>query len=120
MIGELWLGTILIAILTETALVRQSIRFVIAALSVDFFVALLYVPWMAFFASSSDDTDWQSILAAWRTAATGWVAVSTATLAILLWLVGWNFIRRGDLSAEPNLTDGRDGSATTAPQPANR
>jgi hypothetical protein len=102
MIGELWLGTIIIAVLTLTALVRRSIRYAAAALVVDVVVALLYFPWMAFFAATSDDTDRQSVLSAWRTATTAWVGISIAAGGVTLWLVGWDSRRREHLATEPN------------------
>jgi hypothetical protein len=102
MIGELWLGTIIIAVLSLTALVRRSIRYAAAALVVDVVVALLYFPWMAFFAVTNDDTDWQSVLSVWRTATTAWVGISIAAGGVTLWLLGWSSRRREHLDTEPN------------------
>jgi hypothetical protein len=94
MILELWLGTIIVAVLALTALVLRSINFGTAALMfgntalvVDLIVALVYVPWHAFLAAPGDDTDWHSLLRAWRSAATVWVVVSVAAWVILLWVV---------------------------------
>src|SRR5579872_919976 len=94
MILEVWIGTIIIAVLALTALVLRSIKFGsaalkfgIAALVVDVLVALGYSPWFAFFAATGDDPDWHSLLRAWRTAAKWWVVVSVAAGVILLWVV---------------------------------
>jgi hypothetical protein len=90
---ELWLGTIIVGILALTALMlslkfgKAAVKFGTAALVVDVLVAMVYVPWGAFFAAPGDDPDWHSLLCAWRTAARWWVIVSIATGVILRWLV---------------------------------
>ncbi len=86
MIGELCLGTFIVAVLTLVALVRRSHALAVAALLVNVVVALLYFPWQAFYVASSDDTDWQSLLTAWQIAATWWAGVSIAAVTITLWL----------------------------------
>ena len=89
MIGELWIGTLLVAVLALLALRRRSLRFAVAALLLDGAVALLYAPWGAFFAASNDDPDWQSLLNAWQTTATCWVSVSIAAGVVTFWLLVW-------------------------------
>jgi hypothetical protein len=90
MIVELYIGTLVVAVLTLLAFMQQSRAFAVAALLTNVVVALLYLPWEAFLAASSDDTDWQSLLSAWRTAATWWVGISVAAGTITLWLFARN------------------------------
>jgi hypothetical protein len=113
MIAELWLGTYLVAALGLFAVVRQSRALAAAALVVTVAVALFYCPWQAFFAASNDDPDWQSLLSAWRTAATGWVVVSVAAGANMLSLVVWHSRRsREQPDAKPNRALQQTGHAT--------
>ena len=103
MISELWLGTILVAVLALVALGRRSRNLAIAALLLDGVVALVYAPWEAFSAASNDDTDWQSLLRAWQTAASFWVGVSIAAGMVTVWLLAWSSRHhRKTPNAEPN------------------
>jgi hypothetical protein len=85
MIGELGLGTFVVAILGLITLAFRSRIAAITSLVLTLLLGLLYFPWQAFAAATNDDPDWQSILSSWRFFAGCWVGVCILAILSTFW-----------------------------------
>src|SRR5688572_4190199 len=92
--GLLFLGLVLVAIMTAIALARRSRKATVTSLVVLGVLTLLFTPWDAFWPVESGDSDVHSAMASFRMLARMWVSVIVATVATAAWVYWGKDARR--------------------------